>query len=358
MIYYNQYTSQIAQKKKYIYLLLLVMSLSLCFMLYYHPGQDVYISSSFLFVSITTIMFLHYRYISPLLMNRIDTAYFVIVLSLFVTLTCTYFILIFELNIIPYPSFIYADLIPLNIKIAYFSIVGVLLFFASRAIYLFINTLYLSNNRFESIKEQYTRDINELRLQSNPFFLYNSLKKIIDLLDTKRFDSALQYNTAISVLMNKQLIHVHSETITLEEELEWLKEYLQAEQLYSGGNFQYSISVVNDDIYLQAMPPLLLQPIVENLLENTVHGVFQQTLNIRFEDMEEDSQMGIQVFIDSVATLGTNHVFTNNLALLNLKKRIALINKIGKFSIIFETIISDLYFSYKLTIIENQPLYE
>ena len=106
-----------------------------------------------------------------------------------------------------------------------------------------------------------------LRAQMNPHFIFNCLNSIK--LYTLENDSqtASEYLTKFSQLIRLVLENSRSEKVTLQKELETLKLYIELEAMRFKNKVQYKINVVPhiDQQYIE-IPPLLLQPYVENAI--------------------------------------------------------------------------------------------
>jgi sensor histidine kinase YesM len=114
-----------------------------------------------------------------------------------------------------------------------------------------------------------------LRAQMNPHFIFNCLNSIK--LYTLENDSqtASEYLTKFSQLIRLVLENSRSEKVTLQKELETLKLYIELEAMRFKDKVQYKINVVPhiDQQYIE-IPPLLLQPYVENAIW---HGLMHKT---------------------------------------------------------------------------------
>ena len=106
-----------------------------------------------------------------------------------------------------------------------------------------------------------------LRSQMNPHFLFNSLNTIEYFVLKGDEANATRYLSSFSRLLRLILNHSNEETVRLSEELTGLKLYLELESSRFDENFRYTIEVDSsidpDDVYV---PPLLLQPFVENAI--------------------------------------------------------------------------------------------
>jgi LytS/YehU family sensor histidine kinase len=107
-----------------------------------------------------------------------------------------------------------------------------------------------------------------LKAQMNPHFLFNALNSVASLIPdepqlaettVERLAGVLQYT----------LLASQREFVTLEEELTVVRDYLEIEKARFDGRLQTPIDV-SPDLYQRHIPPLLLQPLVENAV---LHGL-------------------------------------------------------------------------------------
>ena len=125
-------------------------------------------------------------------------------------------------------------------------------------------------------KLQLEKDLVELeqkalRLQMNPHFIFNALNSIQSQIGTDNEQAARYYLAKFSRLMRQILDNSRNTAIPLEEEVNTLENYLLIEKFCNGDRFDYKITVdenVEKD-YIK-VPPMLLQPFVENAIK---HGL-------------------------------------------------------------------------------------
>jgi len=110
-------------------------------------------------------------------------------------------------------------------------------------------------------------EIQALRSQMNPHFIFNCLNAINRFILSHETEAASDYLTKFSRLMRMIMNHSRHSLITLAEEVEVLELYLGMEVLRFKNAFDYQIAIEEgldtDDIRI---PPLLLQPFVENAI--------------------------------------------------------------------------------------------
>jgi len=108
-------------------------------------------------------------------------------------------------------------------------------------------------------------EMKALRAQMNPHFIFNSLNSISEYVAKNDSLSADLYLSKFAKLMRIILENSEKKDVTLSEDLIALELYIQLEALRFKGGFDYEIKVDNlIDIETTYLPPLLLQPFVEN----------------------------------------------------------------------------------------------
>ena len=137
-----------------------------------------------------------------------------------------------------------------------------------------IQQMHLTNQLFDS-------KIQALQSQLQPHFLFNALNDISSLMEediTKSQDAIAD----LSDLLRDTLNLTDSKFIPLEKELELLKKYLQLEKIRFDDKLQFEINVAPELLPTQ-VPPLLLQPILENAIKHGFslhHDVLIITIDI------------------------------------------------------------------------------
>ncbi|MDY0089070.1 MAG: tetratricopeptide repeat protein [Flavobacteriaceae bacterium] len=109
-----------------------------------------------------------------------------------------------------------------------------------------------------------------LHLQMNPHFVFNCLGSISSFIVQNGNDSAIKYLAKFSKLMRLTLEYSKESLIPVDKEIEGLQNYLELEQLRFNKVFDFKITkdaTIEDDM---ALPPLLIQPFVENAI---IHGL-------------------------------------------------------------------------------------
>ena len=118
-------------------------------------------------------------------------------------------------------------------------------------------------------------EMNVLRNQMNPHFLFNSLNSVQQFILAKDPLTAAGYLTKFARLMRFNLEQSREPTVTLHREIEMLTTYLELESLRFGQPFTYAFVLAPDvNAYDVAIPCLMIQPFVENAVW---HGLMHKT---------------------------------------------------------------------------------
>lgn len=134
-----------------------------------------------------------------------------------------------------------------------------------------LGLIYLYNRQIrkqEQLKSKLkSLEMKTLRSQMNPHFIFNALNSIKHFIFQNDKFEAAEYLSDFSMLIRKILVHSESDLIPLFEELETLKLYLAMEKKRFVKKFEYEINIDESvDIEMTNIPPLILQPYVENAI--------------------------------------------------------------------------------------------
>jgi len=110
-------------------------------------------------------------------------------------------------------------------------------------------------------------EMQALRSQMNPHFIFNSLNSInMFILENNKLQAS-EYLSKFSKLIRLILQNSQEASIPLERELEALRLYLELESLRFVDKFEYKITVEDDiDTTMLKVPPLIIQPYAENAI--------------------------------------------------------------------------------------------
>lgn len=129
-------------------------------------------------------------------------------------------------------------------------------------------------------------ELYKLRQQLNPHFLFNSLNSINALIHSKP-DQARRMVQQLSEFLRGTLKREEHQLISLEEELQYLKLYLDIEKVRFGHRLNAEFDT--QPASMEAMlPPLILQPLMENAIKFGLYGTTGEvTIRVRSRVVEQ-----------------------------------------------------------------------
>lgn len=113
-------------------------------------------------------------------------------------------------------------------------------------------------------KQNLNAELSGLKAQLHPHFLFNHLNTLYSLAldqDPKTADYVLRLSDHLRHLTYNS----NGETVSLDEELEWMKNYLALQEIKGGRDYQLNIQGVTKN---KRIPPLLLLPLLENAFKH------------------------------------------------------------------------------------------
>ena len=183
---------------------------------------------------------------------------------------------------------------------------------------------------------QLRTELSFLHAQINPHFLFNSLNTIYSLA-LKKSDVAPAAVLKLSHLLRYMVDDANRDTVALEQEVNYLNNYIELQRLRSTTSLVVGFKVIGD-ISSTQIAPLLLMPFVENafkygisnneaspidiLLERTSSGLVFSVSNRKFEQGEKDS-----------TGIGINNVKRRLQLLYNGKHELQILDKADSFFI-------------------------
>ncbi len=153
---------------------------------------------------------------------------------------------------------------------------GLLYYFILVLIY-YLNIYYhnlqsniLRENRLKEMMKE--AELNLLKSQINPHFLFNSLNSVSSLTMTNPA-KAQEMIIRLSDFLRYTVTYHEDSFTSLEKEIENITRYLDIEKIRFGAKLQYKWDVGTDCLQIK-IPIMILQPIFENAIK---HGVYEST---------------------------------------------------------------------------------
>jgi sensor histidine kinase YesM len=135
-------------------------------------------------------------------------------------------------------------------------------------------------------------ELHALKMQLHPHFLFNTLHGISTLIETDG-KGAQEMIVKLSSLLRIALEHSGSDLILLQDELKFVREYLDIEQMRFGARLTVTWSI-DPGALTSLVPQLILQPLVENAIR---HGVASSREVSSIEIAARSSEKGVELSI-------------------------------------------------------------
>lgn len=173
-------------------------------------------------------------------------------------------------------------------------LIGLLVFISLMSVFGFIN--YKKNQQQKQVKitsQKIELENRLLRAQINPHFIFNCLNSVQGYIVNKDLNKAIRYLSDFGSLVRSALTFSLHEMITIKDELNILEIFLNFEKERLGDKLQYSINIdKNIDIEVAKVPPMIIQPFVENSIK---HGIGpkqgQGNIKITFKESNDNSEL-------------------------------------------------------------------
>lgn len=163
-------------------------------------------------------------------------------------------------------------------------IISALLFLIVIGFISFYIYVHKQKNRLET-KEKMLLQQKLLRTQMEPHFIFNTLSSLQSFIRFEEKEKSIKYLNLFSKLLRSSLEMSRNDYIALEDELEAIKNYLTLQQMRLNHNFEFDILIAGDILGVM-IPPMLIQPFVENAV---IHGV---------TPLKENGEIRIRIDLD------------------------------------------------------------
>jgi hypothetical protein len=135
----------------------------------------------------------------------------------------------------------------------------------------------------ENKKQALQSELNALKLQLDPHFLFNNLSTLTSLIEENQI-TAVQYVTNLSAVYRYVLSNRNKNLVILKTELDFIKEYLFLYQIRYGLSIAIEIADNNPNLN-KFIPPLTLQLLIENAIKHNSFSIAMPLLiRISYED--------------------------------------------------------------------------
>jgi sensor histidine kinase YesM len=190
---------------------------------------------------------------------------------------------------------------------------------------------YFEKSRQEEIKNlkweasRNEMELNNLKAQLNPHFMFNSMNSIRALVDENPVQ-AKQAITQLSTILRNTLLMGRKREISLREELQVVRDYLSLESIRYEERLKVNYQV-DEDLLGNSFPPLLLQTIVENAIK---HGISKLPKGGQVEIVIQKTGGMLSIVVRNSGVL--NHINTD---FLNQGEGIGLTNALKRLQLLY-----------------------
>ncbi|MFT3909325.1 MAG: sensor histidine kinase [Ferruginibacter sp.] len=167
--------------------------------------------------------------------------------------------------------------------------------------------------------EKQTAELNYLRSQTNPHFLFNTLNNIYSLAREKS-DLAPESILRLSKILRFMLYETSGEYISIDQEMKIIDDYIELEKLRYDDSLRVHFKRDIEDMR-QALPALLLIPLVENAFK---HGV-SETRDQPFVDILLSVNKRQLNFVVKNSVETSPGIIKENIGLSNLRRQLELL---------------------------------
>lgn len=168
--------------------------------------------------------------------------------------------------------------------------------------------------------EKLNAEVNFLRSQVNPHFLFNVLNNLYAL-TLKKSDLAPEVVLKLSEMMEYMLYDSDDSTVSLDKEISYLHNYIELERIRYDHNPDISLEVAGNPDGKE-IAPLLLLPLVENAFK---HGVSKKSEKGWLHGKIRVGPSALEVTIENSKSNMQGKEGKGGIGLANLRKRLELL---------------------------------
>lgn len=184
--------------------------------------------------------------------------------------------------------------------------------------------------------------LQSLRREMNPHFIFNSLNSVNQFISENKELEANKYLTSYSALMRNTMENSNKDFVTLDNELEQLKKYLELEHLRFQDKFDFKISVDPGlDAERTLIPNMIIQPHLENAIWHGLRYLDNKGLLLLQIELI-NGKVIIRIDDNGIGLAKSHELKTANQkvhesrGMSNTKERISLLNELYKNNISFQ----------------------
>jgi len=162
--------------------------------------------------------------------------------------------------------------------------------------------------------------VDALRMQLNPHFLFNAMNSIAMLIRHQERDEAVRTVAGLSDLLRYVLEDTREQEVSLRQELEFVQRYLSIEEVRFRDRLEIRIDAEPDTMDA-LVPNLILQPLVENAIR---HGIAKRSAArlVTVSTRRSDGELVLEVADDGPGLAKAPSTDGNGVGLSNTQERL------------------------------------
>jgi two-component system LytT family sensor kinase len=171
------------------------------------------------------------------------------------------------------------------------------------------------------LNEQLSKaQLNALRRQIEPHFLFNTLNAIAGLVRENRNDAAVSMIAGLSDFLRRVLQDSERQQVSLEEELDFTQKYLDIQKVRFAERLEFNV-LVPRELLLAQVPSLILQPMVENAIK---HGIAKRVQGgaIRVAAYRSNGSLTLNVYNDGPSLATHWETSRSGIGISNMRTRL------------------------------------
>jgi two-component system LytT family sensor kinase len=181
--------------------------------------------------------------------------------------------------------------------------------------------LAFEQTRTAQLNEQLSKaQLDALRRQIEPHFLFNALNAVAGLVREQRNDAAVSMIAGLSDFLRRVLENSTFQQVPLGEEIEFANKYLEIQKVRFAERLQLSVDVPRE-LYSAQVPNLILQPMVENAVK---HGIAKRAQGgtIRIAASRCDGILTLSVYNDGPGLPAESEITRSGIGISNVRTRL------------------------------------
>lgn len=181
-----------------------------------------------------------------------------------------------------------------------------------------------------------------LRTQMEPHFIFNTLSALQSFIRFDEKEKSIKYLSQFSKLLRSSLELSRKTYVPLDEELDAIENYLSLQQMRFEYTFGYEIAAPDTDTSAILIPPMLIQPFVENAI---IHGIGNHSNKgwISLEISPQENQLLVKITDNGKGWGNTSNAKVNHQSLSGTiaKERLEILAKENKMKANIEIVSND-----------------